>query len=44
MTDAMIEARLCRCGHDLRIHDPCSRCLCPAFAPGPARKYPARKG
>lgn len=22
---------MCRCGHDLALHDPCSVCECPVF-------------
>jgi hypothetical protein len=43
----MIETRLCRCGHDRRVHDPCSRCECPAFvdpATAPPRRFRPRKG
>ena len=39
----MIETNLCRCGHDLRVHDPCSRCACPGFASGKPKTYKPRK-
>jgi len=43
----MIEPRLCRCGHDLRVHGPCSLCECPGYV-DPARakpkQYRPRKG
>lgn len=33
----------CRCGHALAVHNPCSKCECPRFTPGKAKKYPPRK-
>lgn len=40
----MLDSPICRCGHALAIHDPCSQCLCPVFHPSKrSRKYPARK-
>ena len=39
----VLDSPVCRCGHALAVHDPCSKCECPAFAIGPARKYRKRK-
>lgn len=36
---------LCHCGHERRVHDPCSTCKCPFFRPMErvrARTYSAR--
>ena len=39
----MLDSPVCRCGHVLAVHDPCSLCRCPKFAVGKAKKFPARK-
>ncbi len=33
---------MCRCGHELGFHNPCSICACPAFEAGKRKKFERR--